>query len=221
MKLASLLLALALVGCASDNHSGGTNTPPIPPVVVNPMVPTSWQLGPIVNGENYTTGANVGVYPDGWYIDVPPPPGSVHYVTMATGPLTGKSKIVMEFRVETGPGAKIVPSDVPQLTSMLSLYFERANLCWTAACETQRWYSVGFANVRPLVAGSYVLEAPFDANWTAVLTTSRASNPAAFADTMANAGRVGFVLGGGNGAGHGVYAVGGAARIVITKFTVE
>ena len=43
---------------------------------------------------------------------------------------------------------------------------------------------------------------------------------AEFAEAIANASRIGFVLGGGDGLGHGVYAT-GPLRIVVTGFEVR
>ena len=47
-----------------------------------------------------------------------------------------------------------------------------------------------------------------------------ATNPAEFAAALANASRIGFVLGGGDGLGHGVYAT-GPLRLVVTGFEVR
>jgi len=62
--------------------------------------------------------------------------------------------------------------------------------------------------------------APFSGNWTAVERSSARTNPGAFAAALAEADQVGFVLGGGDGYGHGVFAT-GPARIVVTDFRVE
>jgi hypothetical protein len=61
---------------------------------------------------------------------------------------------------------------------------------------------------------------PLNGNWTAVETSSARTNPEGFRDAVANADQVGFVLGGGDGYGHGVYAT-GRARLVVTEFRVE
>jgi hypothetical protein len=53
-----------------------------------------------------------------------------------------------------------------------------------------------------------------------VQTSSARSSPAAFRAAIANADQVGFVLGGGDGFGHGVFAT-GPARLVVTDFRVE
>lgn len=55
----------------------------------------------------------------------------------------------------------------------------------------------------PLVPGAIRLEVPFAANWTAVLHSSRDTNPQAYADALRNAARVGFTIGNVTGLGHG------------------
>ena len=52
------------------------------------------------------------------------------------------------------------------------------------------------------------------------MTSSADSNPDAFRDALAEADQVGFVLGGGDGYGHGVFAT-GRARLIVTDFRVE
>ena len=52
------------------------------------------------------------------------------------------------------------------------------------------------------------------------MTSSARTNPAGFRAALAEADQVGFVLGGGDGFGHGVYAT-GPARLVVTEFRVE
>jgi hypothetical protein len=61
---------------------------------------------------------------------------------------------------------------------------------------------------------------PLNGNWTAVQSSSARTNPAAFRAALAAADRIGFVLGGGDGFGHGVFAT-GPARLVVTSFRVE
>lgn len=157
----------------------------------------------------------------GQVVEIPREGESVNYATMATGPLTGKKRIFMRYRVECDPGVKILPKGFPSLTSMITLHFQRAgdNLTGQGQFEAYRWYAT-FSSKRPIVPGVYEMEAPLDGNWTAVLTSSRQSNPAGFKAAVDNADRVGFVLGGGDGVGHGVYAT-GKARIVVIDFRVE
>ncbi|MBA3729320.1 MAG: hypothetical protein H0W92_00715 [Sphingomonas sp.] len=46
------------------------------------------------------------------------------------------------------------------------------------------------------------------------------TNPMGFRSALANADEVGFVLGGGDGLGHGVFAT-GRARLIVTSFRIE
>jgi hypothetical protein len=153
-----------------------------------------------------------------WSVDILQD-GSVHYVTMPSAPLAGKSRLVMRFRVELAPGAQIVPASDPASPSMLTLYIERAGLQWTASYEDWRWYAA-FSRLSPIVAGEHTVTAPLDGPWSAAAVSTRESNPQAFDATLQDTGRIGFVLGGGTGAGHGVRST-GPARIVITSYTVE
>jgi hypothetical protein len=218
------LAALLLCGCGGGG-SGGGDEGPNPALsagylALEPMDPANW-------GFAFSSGVPEHPRLDsaGWVIDLPYPTnaaGSVHYVTMPTGPLTGKTRITMHYRVEASPGATIVPTNFPTFPSILTLYFQRRGDDWSArgAREAYRWYAT-FSSQMPIAPnGDNVIEARFDQNWTAVLTSSRENNPAAFNDALADAGNIGFVLGGGDGYGHGVYAT-GPARIVVTSFKAE
>lgn len=194
------------------------------------MDPDNWEIGPVIAGINYST--NMPPHPSpysngqasGWVIELPQPTsdaGSVNYVTMETGSLADKTTITMRYRVEADPGVKIVPKDFPDFPSLLTLYFQREGDDWSArgSYEAFRWYAA-FSRHMPIQPGEYTIQARFDQNWTAVLTSSRENNPTGFQEALVHAGRIGFVLGGGDGAGHGVHAT-GRARIIVTSFTVD
>ena len=185
---------------------------------------SEWVIGPIIRGRNYSEGAPLHPTPrrdGGWQIDLPRRPGGVHYVTFPHGSLAGKRRIVMRYRIEAAPGVQIVPSTAPQSPSILTLYFQRSGDNWSARgrFEAYRWYAT-FASQSPLKPGEHVIVAPLNGNWTAVQTSSARTNPAAFAAALEEADQVGFVLGGGDGYGHGVYAT-GPARLIVTDFRVE
>lgn len=190
----------------------------------NYLNPARWVIGPVVLGENASRG--MPLHPmsagkGGWYFDLPPPPGSVHYITFRHGSLTGKTRIVMRYRVEINPGVRIEPVTAPNSVSIITLYFQRAGDDWSGAdeFETYRWYAT-FASQSPITPGEHLMIASFKANWTAIQTSSKQSNPLAFRDALVNADEVGFVLGGGTGYGHGVYST-GRARIIVEKFEVQ
>jgi hypothetical protein len=194
MRHLAILAILALTGCGDERPQLG------------------WRAGPIISGQNYSPDCKVG----GQVITIPAAPGHCNYITRPTGSLAGKARIVLRYRIEAdGP---IVPRSAPALPSMLSLYVQRAGDDWSGRgkYEAFRWYSPRLH--MPITAGEHELSVGLDENWTAVQTSSRESNPQAFREALAKAGRIGFVLGGGSGRGHGVY---GPARIIVLNFSVE
>jgi hypothetical protein len=127
----------------------------------------------------------------------------------------------MRYRIEAAPGVRIVPRTDPNSGSIITLYFQRAGDTWSGRgrYEAYRWYAT-FASHSPIQPGSYEIVAPLSANWTAVETSSARTNPRGFQGAVAGAEQVGFVLGGGDGYGHGVHAT-GPARLIVTDFRVE
>jgi hypothetical protein len=211
---AAALMMLALPGSGAAALAQGASN----------LNAAEWTIGPIIRGRNYSEGVPLHPTPrrsGGWQIDLPQRPSGVHYVTFPHGSLAGKSRIVMRYRIEAAPGVRIVPATAPELPSILTLYFQRGGDNWSGRgrFEAYRWYAT-FASHMPLKPGDYVITAPLTGNWTAVQTSSARSNPAAFRDAVADADQVGFVLGGGDGYGHGVYAT-GPARLIVTDFRVE
>lgn len=184
----------------------------------------AWTIGPIIRGRNYSqrmplrpTSGPRGTF----HIDVPRSPGSVHYVTFRHGSLAGKRRIVMRYRVTADPGVRILPRTGPELPSQITPYFQREGDNWSGnrQFEAYRWYAT-FATKMPITVGEHRIVAPLDANWTSVRTSTARTNPYAFRDALREADQVGFVLGGGDGYGHGVFAT-GRARLTILEFRVE
>ncbi len=187
------------------------------------MNPGAWVIGPIIKGRNYSKGVALhpSPGPNGtWYINLPRHPGSVHYVTFPHGSLEGKSRIVMRYRIQAAPGTKIEASTAPGTPGIITPFFQRAGDNWTGRgrFETYRWY--GTFATQQLRPGEHQIVAPLRAKWTAVETSTAHSAPAAFGDAIDDADQVGFVLGGGDGFGHGAYAT-GPARLIVTQFRVE
>ncbi|WP_332811231.1 hypothetical protein [Sphingomonas sp.] len=185
--------------------------------------PSAWVIGPLVRGRNYSVG--MPLHPTAgrngtWQIDLPRHPGSVHYVTFPHGSLQGKTRIVMRYRLEAAPGVRVHASTAPGSPGIITPYFQRYGDNWTARgrFEAFRWY--GTFATQEITPGEHMIVAPLNANWTAVERSSAQGSPAAFREALADADQVGFVLGGGDGAGHGVYAT-GPARLVVTQFSVE
>jgi hypothetical protein len=150
----------------------------------------------------------------GWMFNFPQPTqakGHVHALTKKlTRPLTVNSCLTLTYEIATAPGALIVPKDYPTNPAVTVLFIQRKGDNWSArgAYEAYRWY--GTSQILPLVPGPMQGQLCFTDIWTAVLTSSSVTNAAAFKDAWLNAERIGFVLGGGDGFGHGVYATGPA-----------
>ena len=226
---AALIALIAASGCrvVEEPAIAAGNAPAAAragPSVTRHLDPRAWVIGPVARGRNHSVGMPLHPSPrrdGGWQIELPRAPGSVHYVTFRHGPLTGKRRIVMRYRVEAEPGARIAPSTSPRSPSILTLYFQRGGDDWSARgrYETYRWYAT-FASHMPIEPGEHEIAAPLDGDWTAVLNSSARSDPEAFRAALAEADEVGFVLGGGDGFGHGVFAT-GRARLVVTDFRVE
>lgn len=215
---AATIVTLALLAARGDGSQPSNRA------AASYLNPNAWQIGPIIRGRNYSQG--MPLHPSRgaggrWHIDLPQAPGSVHYVTFRHGSLVGKRRIVMRFRIEAAPGVRIVPVTAPQLPSIITLYFQRGGDSWSGRgrFETYRWYAT-FASRSPITPGEHEIVAPLNGNWTAVQSSSARTNPAAFHDAIADADQVGFVLGGGDGYGHGVYAT-GPARLDVTEFRIE
>lgn len=189
-----------------------------------PTDPAAWTIGPIIRGRNYSQGVPLHPVPRRggfFHIDLPQAPGSVHYVTFSHGPLAGKRRIVMRYRVEAAPGVRLLAASDGRSPAMITLYFQRSGDNWSGRgrFEAYRWYAT-FATRTPVVPGTYEMIAPLDGPWTAVETSSARTNPAGFRAALAEADQVGFVMGGGDGYGHGAFAT-GRARLVVTDFRVE
>lgn len=221
MRRAGIALALLLASCGGSGHVRLTPSPP--PATGGSLDVATVEIGPVIEGRNYSQGVPLHPFAtaDGWAFNVPQLPGSVHYVTMArTAPLQASGALMLHYRIEAAPGTQLLAVTSPGAPGLLTLYFQRRGDNWdgTGKYEAYRWFAT-FATASPLGPGEGTIAAPFSANWTAVQTSSRANNPQAFAAALANPGRIGFVLGGGTGYGHGVYAT-APARFVVTGFEV-
>jgi hypothetical protein len=186
--------------------------------------PQAWTIGPIVRGRNYSKGVPLHPMPrrgGGWHVDLPRASGSVHAATFRHGPLAGKRRIVMRYRVEAARGASLLAASDGRSPALVTLYFQRSGDNWSGLgrFETYRWYAT-FATQTLGAPGDHVMVAPLDGAWTAIETSRARTSPVAFRAALAAADQVGFVLGGGDGFGHGIFAT-GPARLVVTEFRVE
>lgn len=190
------------------------------------MNPNVWRIGPVINGKNYSVNMppTPSPHPEGWAFDVPYPDvnaGHVHYVTFHHGSLAGKTQIKMRYRIEAAEGVELHARTAPGQPGMITLYFQQRDDDWQAykKTETARWFAT-FATKYPLTVGEGEIVAPLSGLWTALEKSTSQNNPAGFQNAIQNAECVGFVMGGGDGYGHGVYAT-GPAKFVLLDYRVE
>jgi hypothetical protein len=196
MRRAILAAAvLALAACAHDDGNKGIDHP--------------WKPSQADWSAEFSKGVTV----DGNVISMPVPQSSAHYITKR-GSLANATAMRVRFTLDRPVAAK---SD-PNAPASATLYFQRCGDDMSAEGdkEAYRWYA-SFATVYLPGPGTYEMSAPLSGNWTAVKTSSRDTNPEGFAAAIADTCRIGFVLGGGTGLGHGVT---GPATLTIDEFEV-
>jgi hypothetical protein len=182
----------------------------------------AWQIGPIINGRNYSIGMHATMEEgrDGPTFAFPQAgAGEVHYVGLDTGPLQGARAITVRYRIDARPGTRFVAQE-SQAPAKLGLVFQRAGDTWTAKgrYEAYRWYS---PTTIPVTPGTHTFIVSLnDPGWNAVLRSTAASNPKGFAAALSNTESVGLTFGDDAARGHGAYAT-GAARFTLLEFRVE
>ena len=186
----------------------------------------TWEIGPVFRGRNASVGMPPAPTPAGWgwYFNFPFPhagAGHVHYVTFQPGPLLGRSKIVMRYRVDAAPGVKFVPQERPAERATVSLYFQRSGDNWSGKrhYEHFRWFAP-LDTLREIVPGEHeVTVSLYDGKWGSVMGHPAAANWAAFQSSLAETDRIGVLFGSAGGRGHGVYAT-GPARFTLISFRI-
>ena len=192
-----IALTLLLASCGGDHDSPKPRPTPIP---VN-----GWQIGPIIDGKNYSI--NMPLQPskdsEGWYLDFGPD-SEPHYVTFQHGPLNGKSLIRGHFKIE-GEGY-IFGKACPSNPSSITLYFQKRGDDWST--YGNRWWAT-FATKMPIEVGQeFEIVAPLDGPWTSVMTKTHDNAPMDFAESVRDADRIGFTFGDCESYGHGARATG-------------
>lgn len=186
----------------------------------------AWTIGPVIRGKNYSVG--MPLQPDrarrGWSFEFPHPSvgaGHVHYVTLETGPLAGKRRIVMRYRIDAARGARFVPREHPELPATVSLFFQRHGDSWSGKRHPHhRWWSPAGA-MRELAPGEHEIVVSLrDGNWISVWGGPASSHPEAFDAALEETARVGLVFGSSAARGHGVYST-APARFTLLSYRVE
>jgi hypothetical protein len=192
-----------------------------------PPPAAEWEIGPVIKGRNYSVGMPLNPTPQrtGWSFQFPNPTvdaGHVHYLTFSHGPMTGKKRIVMRYRIDAARTVRFVPQEHPDLPAKLSLFFQREGDRWNAKGRygEYRWYSPG-DRLAPVAVGTHeIIIRLDDPSWISVWGKPSAQQAAGFSGAIDNADRVGFVLGSAAARGHGVFAT-GPAKFTVLEFRVE
>lgn len=226
------LIIAAMAALAACSSNGGKPRPA--PAPSPPADKSGWQIGPIIDGRNYSLNPPPLQAASGaiWAIAFPQA-GSVHYVTFQHGSLRGKSRISMRYRIDPAPGAIIAQrNSSPPAPSSIRLYIQRRGDDWGSSKEAWRWWCrARDGNLGP---GEHQLECSLQEQWTSALSSRSQPEeswgkpnyaPEAFAAALADAGRIGFTFSGRSadgqlGAGHGAFAT-GPLRFTLLDFRVE
>lgn len=188
---------------------------------------TSWQIGPIIDGVNYSKDLplNPETTSDGlWKFTWVPDTSEAHYVTLDSAPLTGKKSIYIKFRVDIPTGTVVYGSNCPSKAQTgVVPYFQRAGDDWsgTGNMETYRWWNESVICYLFDKSSTYEITAPLDGpGWSAVETKTYANDSIDFELAKANASRIGFTFANCTGAGHGASAS-GPATFTLLEWRVE
>lgn len=179
-----------------------------------------WDIGPWVRGRNYSVGmpAHPSPGPNGTVSFAFPVAGSGEIDAMTTPayPLDGARQFTLRYRIDAPGGTRFVPSETPDQTATVSLYFQRARDTWTAKGKyaSYRWYVPARA-VIPLSPGEHTVTVRFDERWTNVNGQPNTSDPAGFRAALRDTSQLGIAFGSMGRRSHGVYATGPARFTLI------
>lgn len=215
-----VMLALGLAGCGSSSSP----PPPLPPPPLPPPSSPSASPWSITQG----SGAPHRLQFNGTssYFDFPVCASAsacwVSYVEQPYGPIAGKTSITLTYSIT---GSEPVfdnhsPGNNCGGPPTLSLLLHQAgdNLSGVGAYAFYRWYSTP---TQVLELGDHTLTVPLTIDqWTPVYPGMPDAD-AGFATAKANIGSVGFGLGGGCFAAHGVAVTSGSAWFTITGFGTQ
>lgn len=146
-----------------------------------PKPPQGWQIGPVINGKNYSVNcpkAFTGSFQIG--------PCEPHYVTKPGSKVPASLTFTLDGGVE---GLKCDPATI-------SLYFETRDNDWYSD-NGGRWWT----GTIPLTPGTHTITA---GTWRSTLGMTSETHPTEFARAKANIGKTGFTFGDCTGLGHGV-----------------
>lgn len=217
----SIFGLLLLVTC----NDGGSSPAPAPRTPVVPMNAEAWSI-------LYSPGMPPHPAPQtggGWYFEFPTDPNSVHYVLAAVN--VAASSYVEANILVTNTKTPVFVYDFQRQNTCGSpahvrflLQEKGDDLSGTNGKQYFRWWSNRVAY--QLAPGQANMKASLTdlSQWTSVFgekANATAAAAAGYKQAIANLGSVGFSFGGGCFYGHGVAALGGDARFVVTDYALK
>lgn len=196
MRMRTLILALLLAGCSSDN---GPSPQPQPPPSATGWA-ASFSKG-IVACDDFNF-------------------GELHYCTKAQPAKAGQT-ITMKWTISgTGTLHNVGQGDIDPPTLRLFLWRAGDNMSCAGQMQQYRWW--GVETKTDLVIGTQqATSTKLDpALWTDCYGKSGADNPALFQAAIDNAQGLGFTMGGQYFAGHGV-AANGQVHFHVDSFQIQ
>jgi hypothetical protein len=174
----------------------------------------TWYPGPIINGQNYSPGAQssyqriIGPWPN---------PGEIDYVTTpAPGPLPYGGKLVTRFRLINGP---LLGTVEPLAIASLNLHLQRRGDYNFSGQGQYAWYRAWPLEgiiLNNIPSGEFQLIIPLTGDqWTGVFTAPHQD----FAALLADVENIGFTFGDSQSKGHGCQNSTGAT-IEVLEFKV-
>jgi hypothetical protein len=141
-----------------------------------------------------------------------------------TIPLAGKASVSLSYSI-TGTTPVFnnqSPGNICGGPPALSLLLHQAgdNMSGQVQYSWYRWFS--WPEAQPLALGDFTVTVPLTVDkWVPVFNSTPDRNAAGFATAIANMGQIGFGLGGGCFAAHGVAITSGSARFVIRGMSAQ
>lgn len=169
------------------------------PIIPTPQPPAAgWQIGPVINGQNYSKLMPAST-PDGGF-EFPVAPGSVNYIFRpATSPI-----LRIEYEIT---GGQVQPEEVPEGEATIALYFVCSDNNWSN--DGGRWWTRARGSV---AEGRHEFSAALDpSSWVTVQN----DRPDLFAPALTRIVAAGYTFGGPDGAGHGVRALATGCRFTL------
>ena len=176
----------------------------------------AWEIGPWVDGRNYSEGMPAHPRPaagGALVFDLPiAGRGQIDAMTTAVGPLIGARQITLHYRIDAAPGTQFIADETPREPATVSFYFQRRGDNWSGSgrYESYRWY-VPVRAVIPLAAGERTVTVRLDEAWTNVYGRPNTQDPEGFAAALAETSEIGIAFGSASRRSHGVYATGPAS----------